>query len=259
MGMTLITLTGGEPFMREARDRFITRMAAEFPNLGFLVYTNSTMITEEVAQPPRRGRQRLPRHQRGGLRRGDRRPPRRQLLLPRAHRARRCWPTTRCSTASAPPSPARTPTSSAPTSSSRPASARETCSAGSSCCSPSAASRTPRSSSRPSSGSPCASASTSGAWRTGRSSSAISGTTASSPGGCIAAGQRLLPHLRGRPHLALRLRAHRLREHPRHLRRHQPVQVAQRRGQRPPALPEVPREAGPDPRPPRALHAVRPS
>jgi MoaA/NifB/PqqE/SkfB family radical SAM enzyme len=50
MGMTLITLTGGEPFMREAKDRFISRMAAEFPNLGFLVYTNSTMITEEVAR-----------------------------------------------------------------------------------------------------------------------------------------------------------------------------------------------------------------
>ena len=39
MGATLITLTGGEPFLRESEDRFITRIAAEFPGLGFLVYT----------------------------------------------------------------------------------------------------------------------------------------------------------------------------------------------------------------------------
>jgi MoaA/NifB/PqqE/SkfB family radical SAM enzyme len=50
MGLTLVTLTGGEPFLREARDRFITRMASEFPDLGFLVYTNSTMIDEDVAR-----------------------------------------------------------------------------------------------------------------------------------------------------------------------------------------------------------------
>ncbi len=50
MGVTLITLTGGEPFLRESEDRIITRLAAEFPNLGFLVYTNATMIDDEVAR-----------------------------------------------------------------------------------------------------------------------------------------------------------------------------------------------------------------
>jgi len=50
MGVTLITLTGGEPFLRESEDRFISRIAAEFPTLGFLVYTNATMITEDVAR-----------------------------------------------------------------------------------------------------------------------------------------------------------------------------------------------------------------
>lgn len=50
MGLTLVTFSGGEPFLREAKDKFITRMAAEFPNLGFLVYTNATMIDEEAAR-----------------------------------------------------------------------------------------------------------------------------------------------------------------------------------------------------------------
>ncbi len=50
MGVTLVTFSGGEPFLREASDRFITRMAEEFPNLGFLVYTNATMIDDDVAQ-----------------------------------------------------------------------------------------------------------------------------------------------------------------------------------------------------------------
>ena len=49
MGVTLVTLTGGEPFLREAEDATITRLAAEYQNLGFLVYTNATMINREVA------------------------------------------------------------------------------------------------------------------------------------------------------------------------------------------------------------------
>jgi len=50
MGTSLVTLSGGEPFLREKEDRVITRLAAEFPNLGFLVYTNGVLIDEEIAQ-----------------------------------------------------------------------------------------------------------------------------------------------------------------------------------------------------------------
>jgi MoaA/NifB/PqqE/SkfB family radical SAM enzyme len=50
MGTTLITLSGGEPFLREQEDQAITRLAAKFPDLGFLVYTNSYLITEDVAR-----------------------------------------------------------------------------------------------------------------------------------------------------------------------------------------------------------------
>lgn len=49
MGVTLITLSGGEPFMREKEEAVITRLAQRFPNLGFLVYTNSLCIDEDVA------------------------------------------------------------------------------------------------------------------------------------------------------------------------------------------------------------------
>jgi len=50
MGVTLITISGGEPFLREREDRVITRLAEDFPNRGFLVYTNGTMIDEEIAE-----------------------------------------------------------------------------------------------------------------------------------------------------------------------------------------------------------------
>jgi len=50
MGVTLVTLSGGEPFLREAGDRAITRLAGDFPNLGFLVYTNATLINADVAR-----------------------------------------------------------------------------------------------------------------------------------------------------------------------------------------------------------------
>jgi MoaA/NifB/PqqE/SkfB family radical SAM enzyme len=49
MGVTLITLTGGEPFLRERVDRSISRLAEEFNDQGFLVYTNGTLIDEETA------------------------------------------------------------------------------------------------------------------------------------------------------------------------------------------------------------------
>ena len=50
MGVTLITISGGEPFLREKADRTITRLAERFPNQGFLVYTNGTLIDEEIAK-----------------------------------------------------------------------------------------------------------------------------------------------------------------------------------------------------------------
>lgn len=49
MGVTLVTMSGGEPFLRESKDRAVTRLAAEFPNMGFLVYTNGTMIDHDLA------------------------------------------------------------------------------------------------------------------------------------------------------------------------------------------------------------------
>ncbi len=50
MGTTLITLSGGEPFLREKEDQAITRLARTFPDLGFLVYTNSLCIDEAIAE-----------------------------------------------------------------------------------------------------------------------------------------------------------------------------------------------------------------
>jgi MoaA/NifB/PqqE/SkfB family radical SAM enzyme len=49
MGVTLITISGGEPFLREKADRCLTRLAERFSNRAFLVFTNGTMIDEEVA------------------------------------------------------------------------------------------------------------------------------------------------------------------------------------------------------------------
>ena len=49
MGATLITISGGEPFLRERADGAVTRLAARFPGHGFLVYTNGTLIDDEVA------------------------------------------------------------------------------------------------------------------------------------------------------------------------------------------------------------------
>ncbi|MFQ5807066.1 MAG: radical SAM/SPASM domain-containing protein [Phycisphaerae bacterium] len=49
MGVTLVTLSGGEPFLREKVDRSITRLAERFNNRGFLVYTNGTLLDDELA------------------------------------------------------------------------------------------------------------------------------------------------------------------------------------------------------------------
>ncbi|MFW6061321.1 MAG: radical SAM/SPASM domain-containing protein, partial [Planctomycetota bacterium] len=48
MGVTLITISGGEPFLREQADQSLTRLAAKFNRRGFLVYTNGSLIDEEV-------------------------------------------------------------------------------------------------------------------------------------------------------------------------------------------------------------------
>lgn len=50
MGVTLITISGGEPFLREKADRTISRLGEMFPNQGFLVYTNGTLIDDEIAE-----------------------------------------------------------------------------------------------------------------------------------------------------------------------------------------------------------------
>ncbi len=49
MGVTLVTISGGEPFLRERVDRSLTRLAERFSDRGFLVYTNGTLIDEAVA------------------------------------------------------------------------------------------------------------------------------------------------------------------------------------------------------------------
>jgi MoaA/NifB/PqqE/SkfB family radical SAM enzyme len=49
MGVTLITLSGGEPFLRERHDQSISRLAARFPSRGFLVYTNGTLLDADIA------------------------------------------------------------------------------------------------------------------------------------------------------------------------------------------------------------------
>ncbi|MFO7900175.1 MAG: radical SAM/SPASM domain-containing protein [Planctomycetota bacterium] len=50
MGVTLITVSGGEPFLREREDRALTRLARRFDDRGFLVYTNGTLIDADVAK-----------------------------------------------------------------------------------------------------------------------------------------------------------------------------------------------------------------
>ena len=49
MGVSIITVSGGEPFLREKSDWALTRLAERFPDRGFLVYTNGTMIDEKIA------------------------------------------------------------------------------------------------------------------------------------------------------------------------------------------------------------------
>jgi len=45
-----VTISGGEPFLRERADRAITRLAERFTDRGFLVYTNGTLIDEATAR-----------------------------------------------------------------------------------------------------------------------------------------------------------------------------------------------------------------
>jgi MoaA/NifB/PqqE/SkfB family radical SAM enzyme len=49
MGVTLITISGGEPFLREKADQSLTRLGRLFKNRGFLIYTNGTLIDQETA------------------------------------------------------------------------------------------------------------------------------------------------------------------------------------------------------------------
>ncbi|MCE5327044.1 MAG: radical SAM protein [Planctomycetaceae bacterium] len=49
MGVTLFTVSGGEPFLRETTERVLTRLALRHPDRGFLTYTNGTMIDEDIA------------------------------------------------------------------------------------------------------------------------------------------------------------------------------------------------------------------
>lgn len=49
MGVSLVTISGGEPFLRERQDQTLTRLARRFSDRGFLIYTNGTMIDDEIA------------------------------------------------------------------------------------------------------------------------------------------------------------------------------------------------------------------
>jgi len=50
MGVTLVTISGGEPLLREKTDQTLTRLGRRFGNRGFLVYTNGTMIDRQTAE-----------------------------------------------------------------------------------------------------------------------------------------------------------------------------------------------------------------
>ena len=54
IGVTLTTISGGEPFIAEKKDRVISRLAEHNKKKknesGFLVYTNGTLIDEEIAK-----------------------------------------------------------------------------------------------------------------------------------------------------------------------------------------------------------------
>ena len=49
MGVTLVTISGGEPFLREQADKTISRLARRFNHNGFLVYTNGALIDRKIA------------------------------------------------------------------------------------------------------------------------------------------------------------------------------------------------------------------
>ena len=49
MGVSLVTISGGEPFLRERSDQTISRLATRFRDRGFLIYTNGTVIDDTIA------------------------------------------------------------------------------------------------------------------------------------------------------------------------------------------------------------------
>ena len=49
MGVSLVTISGGEPFLRERIDGTISRLGRRFRNQGFMVYSNGTLIDEATA------------------------------------------------------------------------------------------------------------------------------------------------------------------------------------------------------------------
>jgi MoaA/NifB/PqqE/SkfB family radical SAM enzyme len=49
-GAAFVVISGGEPFLYRSEDKDLLDMAEAHPNLYFLVYTNGTQITREVAQ-----------------------------------------------------------------------------------------------------------------------------------------------------------------------------------------------------------------
>ncbi len=49
MGVTLITISGGEPFLCEKANQTLTRLAERFFDRGFLIYTNGSLIDQTIA------------------------------------------------------------------------------------------------------------------------------------------------------------------------------------------------------------------
>lgn len=50
MGVSLLTISGGEPFLREKQDQTLTRLARRFSDRAFLVYSNGTLIDDQIAE-----------------------------------------------------------------------------------------------------------------------------------------------------------------------------------------------------------------
>ncbi len=48
LGVTLVTISGGEPLIREKSEGLLTRLARRHPDRGFLVYTNGTLFDRQI-------------------------------------------------------------------------------------------------------------------------------------------------------------------------------------------------------------------